>query len=325
MAVPNCEQIIRDLAAQYPQEWRDAHNPSGGGPHTEAFVKRVAWVLYSTVDKRFGLNGKRGNPNDLSDDALNWIGEGPGHDPATGRPVTVIDFIARAGARHDDPDERNRPAVYWGVIDAPGPGAWVKPQPVGDAVPVPTPISSPWTSQHDDIVARLGSPNPAGDVGFVRKVAQQFRHTFGPAWGMKRADRSRDLSNNVIGYQTPAGLLGFKVVPVRVKPEALALPSPQVFEAVEPVNHLGLGSAPVEPTPPAGEPPTTPPAVDVAAIVRDAVAAGLGDVLARLVGLEAKVDAQRAEVLAAVRGQSYEIDASAGYLGRVKGTIRPKE
>ena len=153
MAIPNCERIIRDLAAQYPDEWRKAHNPSGGGPETEAFIRRVAWVLYSTVSPRFGLNGKRGNYNDISDDVVNWLGEGPGTDPATGQPVTVIDVIAGAGG----PD----PKVYWGLIDSPGPGGWVKPEPVGDSssggggTPLPAPPSTPPAPDLTPVLARL--------------------------------------------------------------------------------------------------------------------------------------------------------------------------
>lgn len=125
MSIPNCVHIVADLAQRYPQEWKKAHNPSGGGPETEAFIRRLAYVLHTTVDKRFGLNGKRGNPNDLSDDALNWRGEGPGNDPTNGnQPVTVIDVINGAGGPNPQP--------AWQVFDQlPGPGAWVQPQPVG--------------------------------------------------------------------------------------------------------------------------------------------------------------------------------------------------
>jgi hypothetical protein len=68
------------------------------------------------INPAFGLNGKRGILTDLSQDALNFIGEGPGHDPVTGRPVTVIDVTQGAGG----PD----PKPQWTVIDQPGAGAW---------------------------------------------------------------------------------------------------------------------------------------------------------------------------------------------------------
>lgn len=138
MPIPNCQHIVAQLAAQYPDEWRKAHNPSGGGPETEAFIRRLAYVLHTTVDARWGLNGKRGSPNDISDDALNWRGEGPGHDPTNGnQPITVVDVIAGAGGPNPQPS--------WQVFDTlPGPGAWVKPEPVGSGsggggTPPPTP------------------------------------------------------------------------------------------------------------------------------------------------------------------------------------------
>lgn len=314
MAVPNCEQIIRDLAAQHPQEWRDAHNPSGGGPHTEAFVKRVAWVLHSTVDARFGLNGKRGNPNDLSDDALNWIGEGPGHDPATGRPVTVIDFIARAGASHNDPDERNRPAVYWGVIDAPGPGAWVKPEPVGDVVVQPPPASAVWTTAHETIRARM-----VGSGATSRQIAEQLAHVF-PAeqWGQKRT-RGGAWSPDTIGRITDGRLWAIRVIP------AVTifgfLDAGHVHQPAAPVDHLGLSVPPpiVVVPPPVVVPPAPVPGPPAPA------ACDLSAVLAKLDALAATVEAQRAELLAAVRGQSYEFafKGAPWPLGNAKGVINP--
>lgn len=153
MAIPNCTDVIERLAREYPAEWRKAHNPSGGGPETEAFIRRVAWVLHSTVDQRFGLNGKRGNYNDISDDVVNWFGEGPGTDPKTGSPVTVIDVILGAGG----PD----PRVQWGIIDSPGPGGWVKPEPVGGSssggggTPLPAPPSTPPAPDLTPVLKRL--------------------------------------------------------------------------------------------------------------------------------------------------------------------------
>ena len=153
MAIPNCQAIVEKLAAEYPQEWRKAHNPSGGGPETEAFIRRVAYVLHTTVDARFGLNGKRGNYSDISDDVVNWIGEGPGNDPKTGLPVTVIEVIGGAGG----PD----PRAMWMPIESPGPGGWVRPEPVGGSssggggTPQPTPPSTPPAPDLTPVLARL--------------------------------------------------------------------------------------------------------------------------------------------------------------------------
>lgn len=158
MAIPNCQHIVEQLARDFPQEWRSAHNPSGGGPETEAFIRRLAYVLHTTVDARFGLNGKRGNYNDISDDVVNWIGEGPGNDPKTGQRVTVIDVIGGAGGPNPQP-------MWMPFSDLPGPGGWVKPEPVGGSssggggTPLPAPPSTPpapdYTAKLDAITKRL--------------------------------------------------------------------------------------------------------------------------------------------------------------------------
>jgi hypothetical protein len=119
---------VQKCRTDHPQAWKDAHT---GNPRTEDFIRLLAKRLHA-IDERFGLNGKRGNPNDISDDAINCIGEGPGHDPITGSPVTVFDVIRAAGGPNPQPS--------WDRIDQPGPGAWVDP----DAAPVPPtpPIST---------------------------------------------------------------------------------------------------------------------------------------------------------------------------------------
>lgn len=118
--VPNFQPIVERLARQYPQEWKDAHT---GNARTEDFVRIVAWELHK-LDPKVGLNGKRGNYEDISDDVINYFGEGPGFDPKTNSPITVVDFIARAGAKPPDPP----PYVTWQPFsNLPGPGAWVKP------------------------------------------------------------------------------------------------------------------------------------------------------------------------------------------------------
>ena len=112
----------------FPRAWAHAHS---GDSETEDFIRMLAARLYA-IDHRFGLNGKRGDPNDISDDAINYIGEGPGTDPRTGSPVTVFDVIRGAGGTNPQPS--------WDRIDLPGPGAWVKPaQGTSDPAPAPVP------------------------------------------------------------------------------------------------------------------------------------------------------------------------------------------
>lgn len=133
MSIPNYQSTVAALAAQYPAEWRAAHT---GGPQTEAFIRRLAWVLHQQ-DPRVGLNGKRGNPVDISDDALCYDGvsEKGDTDPTRGgAPVTVIDCIVAAGGPNPQP--------AWGAVGPATPqphAAWVQPQPVGGEVPGPSP------------------------------------------------------------------------------------------------------------------------------------------------------------------------------------------
>jgi hypothetical protein len=132
MAIPNCKHIVERLKAQFPEEWSTAHF---GGPHTEDFIKRLAWVLHTEVDSKFGLLGQRGNPNVLADDAILFRGEGPGHDPTNGNePVSGFDVIGQAGSASASPE--------WNFINQAGEAAWVQPRPVS-GVPVPEPGPGP--------------------------------------------------------------------------------------------------------------------------------------------------------------------------------------
>jgi hypothetical protein len=159
MSIPNCKHIVEDLAAKFPQEWWSAHRPSGGGPETEAFIRRLAWVLHSTVDPRFGLVGKRGNPDDISDDAICFDGFSAlgDVDPTRGNvPVTVLDVIGGAGGPN--------PTPQWGPAGPATPrphAAWVKPVPVGDSssggggTPLPAPPPTPPAPDLSAITKRL--------------------------------------------------------------------------------------------------------------------------------------------------------------------------
>lgn len=194
--------------------------------------------------------------------------------------------------------------------------------PDGGSVVAPPPVASPlWTAAHRTLVEGLlqqHTPNAAGDLAFVRKVAEQFAHSF-PAegWGLKRADPTRPVSNNVVARQTSTGLVGFRVVPAALTPAQIDLRG-QALEPVGPLNHLGVV---IVPPPPIDPPIELPPVVDPDLVKM------LAAVLDTCLVIDGKVDQQRKEVLAAVRGQSYGIDASADLFGRktkITGTIRPE-
>lgn len=134
--IPNLQFVVEQTAAEYPQEFADAHT---GNSHTEDFIRRVAARCHA-IDSRFGLNGKRGNPNDLSDDALNFVGEGGGTTPQ-GMPCSVIDVIAGAPVPGSGLPNTGRPA--WQVFSTPpdANGAWVLPdaEEGGGEIPGPEP------------------------------------------------------------------------------------------------------------------------------------------------------------------------------------------
>ena len=93
--IPNLLFLVQELSVSHPVEWRNMHT---GNEHTEDFVRLLAKRAHA-LDKRFGLNGKRGNPNDISDDALNCLDaeDGPGTDITTGKRCWVIDIAVDAG------------------------------------------------------------------------------------------------------------------------------------------------------------------------------------------------------------------------------------
>ncbi len=128
---PNCERIVAALAAEYPQEFADCHRPELGA-RAWAFIRRVAWVLHSTVDIRFGLNGKRGNVDDPSMDAVSF------RNPASAAGgVEIIDVVAGAGA----PGARaGWMDVTQATIDAGTTGAYIAPEPV---TPITPPVVTP--------------------------------------------------------------------------------------------------------------------------------------------------------------------------------------
>ena len=146
--VPNYLSRVEACAAKYPQQFACAH--SNASCHTD-FVILCARDLNPSVDNRVGLNGKRGNPNDLSMDILAIKGVGTAIDVTNGnRPMEIVDICAGCGA----PGQR----VVWNAGPG-GPGdrgAWVDPYsvktsteagapgtPGGNPGPTPTPTPTP--------------------------------------------------------------------------------------------------------------------------------------------------------------------------------------
>ena len=302
----NCQDIVERLKGEYPAEWAAAHR---GGPDTEAFVRRLAWVLHSTVDANFGLLGQRGDASRIADDAILYSGEGTGVDPTTGKNHHGYDFIVGAGG----PD----PRPGWQRLDDGGVAVWVQPAPVGGSVE-PAPVSGVWTAAHQAVVDAM----PGADV---QAIAEQLAYRFpDAAWGRKRSGAGRPLSGDTVARRLEDG----RLYGVRVRPSVRlwgVLDAAQVFESVAPVDHLGDG--------PADPPPVDPidPPVDPAPVVTDpALLVLLAEMLAEVVA--ARTAAQDAATAASaahsvaleVKAQKYDVTANAGWLGKVSGTITPR-
>ena len=163
MAIQNYQHIVAELAGKHPEAWRNAHT---GNDHTEDFIKLLAAHLYELSGGLVGLNGKRGNPDDLSDDALAIFEplDAERHDPAydvkdrSGRWMAIIDCIGGAGGPNPQP--------AWSSVGGPSPGAWVKPSGStggGGGVVVPPPVKP-----CPDPSAHLPKPKPQypGDAVF---------------------------------------------------------------------------------------------------------------------------------------------------------------
>jgi len=179
--IPNMLAEVEKCKKKFPQAWADAHT---GNAHTEDFIRILASDLH-LIDPKFGLNGKRGVPSDLSDDALNYLchaSESTGRTPE-GLPCVVIDVIGSAGTSAAYPT--------WQVFaQAPeANGAWVKPMPVVNP-PTPQPPTPTYpsyealggdeggkkiTRQLEADYRRAGKPGLDGDCGaWQQRVSYDF-------------------------------------------------------------------------------------------------------------------------------------------------------
>jgi hypothetical protein len=191
------------------------------------------------------------------------------------------------------------------------------PVPDGGGVSPALATAEYWTSAHDAIRQRMAGRS-------VVQIAEQLAHTFpGEGWGQKRTTGG-DWSPDTIGRLVDGRLWAVKVSPWTVYG---FLGSGHMHRPVTAVNHLGDVPA---------EPPTPPPIVPPGELVPGDLVTAV-DYGPRFDALAAAIAALSVEVLAlgqqldtlqttaeALRRQEYDIDANAQYLGKVKGTIRPK-
>lgn len=129
--IPNYLKHVEAAVDRYPEAWRHAHVE--GDPLNREWIKLLAADL-NAIDPRVGLNGKRGDPKNLSMDALNVLDpdDGPGHTP-NGVKCWVVDVIQGAGGP--------TPKPIWNAFTDPvaSTGAWVTP---GPAITPPEPPRS---------------------------------------------------------------------------------------------------------------------------------------------------------------------------------------
>lgn len=147
---PNMKHVVEDAARRYPRQFDDCHRPERGA-RAWVFGHIVASILHYQYDSRFGLNGKRGNPNDLSMDA---VSRKEPQSPAGG--VAIFDLVAHAG--ETDP-RKPQPAPAWmdqtqATIDGGTIGVWVQPAKLADILAdedgIPTDPTDPPTGEPTD-------------------------------------------------------------------------------------------------------------------------------------------------------------------------------
>jgi hypothetical protein len=157
----NYQHLVEEAAATWPEDWKNAHTDLGS-ERSRAFIRKLAAFIH-TIDPRVGLNGKRGDPHNISDDALAVFDPNGDVIDRAGRRMFVVDVIAGAGG----PDPR--PA--WQSVGSGGhPGAWVQPETVSVPTPQPTPQPTP-TPPAIDYSARLEAIQ-SSQVFLINQIAQ---------------------------------------------------------------------------------------------------------------------------------------------------------
>lgn len=158
--IPNLRPLIEPLIARFPAAWAKAKAPGDTGE----FNARVCAVLYYELGRlEVGRNGKRGDPNNLSRDIINWKGEGRNPDPtAPGNFGTVIDFLGN--------HESGNATIIQAYTDPDGPAAWVKPQTFDE-------IDESFGLVRPPVPAMLGYEEIGGDEG-AKKITRVLDHDY---------------------------------------------------------------------------------------------------------------------------------------------------
>jgi len=104
--LPNRASVVSQIAAQYPGDLRNSCKEHGGNNN---FLFRVLAALRQE-DKRWGLNWKRNNVGDMSQDVLNY---NYGSDPDEGtRQVHVVDIIGGHCGNNPSANWQNQTVLF---------------------------------------------------------------------------------------------------------------------------------------------------------------------------------------------------------------------
>lgn len=146
--IPNYLRDVEAARSDYAEAWAHAH--VDGDPRRHEFIKLLARDLHA-IDPHVALNGKRGDPDNLSMDAVNILctaAESDGRTPDQ-RPCVVVDVIAHAGAKPPYSGSNSAPTAAWNVYKTrvEGSGAHVDPAVHAPDPPPPSSSSFPYPDE----------------------------------------------------------------------------------------------------------------------------------------------------------------------------------
>lgn len=129
---PNRLEVVERVSEADLERFACAHS---GRPCEADWIKAVAATLHAE-DPKWGLNGKRGDPSDLSLDVVTYR-LGP-----TDRHVQAFDICGACGSPSAVPVWQD--ITNWQTLGQPGTAVWVKPATNSpNPVPAPTPTPAP--------------------------------------------------------------------------------------------------------------------------------------------------------------------------------------
>lgn len=185
MAVPNMQHVIERVDREHPGLIKNPH----------AFTA-VACAALHAEDERFGLNGKRGNPHDTSEDCTAALDTDSPLVGSDGRRIRIIDFVIGAGGDNPRPGWLDQTEE---TIRLRTTGVWVQPDALKPS-PVPQPPVQPPPS-----------PNPQPPAVSVGEVVGALLASLDGV--QRRLDAiERDLAGKATSAELHA-LVGNEIVP----------------------------------------------------------------------------------------------------------------